>query len=68
MMASVGYDEEERTLEIEFRTGDVYEYLDVPPDVFRALRVTASKGRLFNARIEGVYRSVQVERGGKSWR
>jgi hypothetical protein len=37
MMASVGYDRTRKTLEIEFQTGDIYEYLDVPRDVFRAL-------------------------------
>jgi hypothetical protein len=68
MMASVGYDAKWRVLEIEFRSGDVYEYVDVPPEVFHALRVTSSKGRLFNARIDRVYRSVQIERAGKSWR
>ena len=44
MMASVGYDAKQATLEIEFRTGDVYDYFDVPRAVFRALLVASSRG------------------------
>ncbi len=62
MMAAVGYDAKHATLEIEFRTGDVYEYFDVPREVFRALLDAASKGRFFHAEIDGVYRFVQVTR------
>jgi hypothetical protein len=62
MMASVGYDRARKTLEIEFQTGDVYEYLDVPHDVFRALLDATSKGRFFHAEIDGVYGFMQVAR------
>jgi hypothetical protein len=62
MMASEGYDPKQATLEIEFRTGDVYEYFEVPREVFQALLDAASKGRLFHAEIDAVYRFVQVTR------
>jgi len=62
MMASVGYDRARKTLEIEFQTGDVYEYLDVPCDVFRAMLDATSKGRFFHAEIDGVYDFTQVAR------
>ena len=62
MMASVGYDPARKTLEIEFQTGDIYEYLDVPRDVFRALLDAGSKGRFFHAEIDDVYRFTQVAR------
>jgi KTSC domain-containing protein len=60
MMASVGYDAKHATLEIEFCTGDVYEYFDVPRGVFRALLASSSKGRFFHAEIDGVYRFEKV--------
>ena len=62
MMASVGYDAKQATLEIEFCTGDVYEYFDVPRNVFRALLAASSKGRFFHAELDGVYRFEQVTR------
>jgi KTSC domain len=62
MMASVGYDRARRTLEIEFQTGDIYEYLDVPRDVFRALLNASSKGRFFHAEIDGIYAFTQLAR------
>jgi KTSC domain len=55
MMASVGYSASRRTLEIEFRSGDVYRYFDVPEKEFHALLASASKGRFFQTRISGVY-------------
>jgi hypothetical protein len=62
MMTSVGYDAKQATLEIEFGTGDVYEYLDVPRTVFHALLAAPSKGRFFHAEIDGAYRFEQVTR------
>ena len=65
MMASVGYDRARKTLEIEFQTGDIYEYLDVPRDVFRGLLDAGSKGRFFHAEIDGVYAFAQIARAGR---
>jgi lysyl-tRNA synthetase class 2 len=41
----------EPDLDIEFVNGRRYRYLDVPAAVYRALRVSPSKGAFFNARI-----------------
>ena len=62
MMASVGYDSARKTLAIEFRTGHVYEYVDVPRRVFLALLDAPSKGRFFHAEIDGAFSFVQVLR------
>lgn len=40
-IASLGYDAATRTMQIEFRTGRIYQYLDVPPQVFEQLIETA---------------------------
>lgn len=44
-LASVGYEEWTRTLEVEFRNGGVYHYLDVPASVHRALMTAESAAR-----------------------
>jgi hypothetical protein len=60
MMVSVGYDAEHSTLEIEFRTGHVYDYFAVPRAVFRGLLEAPSKGRFFHDAIERIYPYADV--------
>ena len=52
---SVGYDAEENVLEIEFRHGGVYEYFDVPEDVYQDLLTAGSRGRYFHENVRGNY-------------
>jgi hypothetical protein len=67
MMVSVGYSASRRILEIEFRGGDVYQYRNVAPEVFRALLAAPSKGRFFQRRIDREYEfdRVRVGRSGE---
>jgi KTSC domain len=60
MMVSVGYDAAHAVLEIEFRSGDIYEYRDVPELVYRALLKAPSKGRFFHTRIDSKFHFVQI--------
>jgi hypothetical protein len=57
---SVGYDEDSSTLQIEFKNGTMYQYFDVPEDVFIGLRDADSVGRYLAARIKGTYRYSKV--------
>lgn len=43
-LRSVGYDPDSRTLEIEFSSGTVYRYFDVPVDAYVGLMTAGSKG------------------------
>lgn len=52
---AVGYDSDDRTLEIEFRHGGVYEYFDVPEEVYRDLLTARSRGRYFHEHVRGKY-------------
>lgn len=61
-MRSVGYEAKSRILEIEFDSGAVYQYLDVPPRTYEELRAAESKGRYFNSEIRDSYPYVQVSR------
>ena len=60
MMASAGYDSASRVLEIEFATGSVYHYFDVPLDVYQELLDAPSQGRLFHSRIRGIFECHHV--------
>ena len=54
-VASAGYDDQARVLEIEFPKGKIYRYQNVPREVFDALLKAKSKGRYFHAAIRGKY-------------
>jgi hypothetical protein len=60
VIRSAGYDCETATLEVEFRTGLVYQYRPVPRAKFNALMKAESKGRYFNANIRDHYPYVVV--------
>lgn len=49
------YDADSRRLEIEFRTGRRYAYLDVPAEEFARMRTAFAKGVYFNRRIRDRY-------------
>lgn len=48
---SVGYDESQKVLTIEFPSGAVYEYHGVPADIHRDLMQAESHGRYFHRHI-----------------
>ena len=54
-LATVGYDEEARTLEVETKRGHRYRYTGVPPAIFRELMGASSKGRYYLRNIRGVF-------------
>lgn len=60
-LRSVGYDRHARTLELEFTSGSLYQYFDVPEFTFRALMLATSKGHFFQTSIDGKFRFKQVK-------
>ncbi len=59
-IAAIGYHQETRILEVEFRNGTVYEYYDVPPAEHTRLMNAASHGTYFHAHIRDRYRCRRV--------
>jgi hypothetical protein len=57
---AVGYDETSATLEVEFRSGSVYDYEDVPPEEVLELLSSDSMGRYFGTHIRRNHRSRKV--------
>ncbi|MFT4037565.1 MAG: KTSC domain-containing protein [Thermomicrobiales bacterium] len=62
MLRSAGYDAKSETLELEFTNGRVYQYAEVPPEVFADLMAADSKGRYVLASIEPFYLAFQISR------
>ena len=59
-LATVGYSKRLRALEIEFRNGAIYRYLEVAPEVYDALLQARSKARFYDENIRHKYRSLHV--------
>jgi hypothetical protein len=63
MLTSIGYDAEQHILELEFNSGKVYQYFEVPAQVYQDMMKNDSKGSYFRSVIDGAYNYVQVKRG-----
>lgn len=59
-IASIGYDEKSRVLEVEFCGGRVYRYQDVEPDVYKYFVRADSHGQYFNSFINNRYKYERV--------
>lgn len=59
-IAEIGYDTQFATLEVLFKDGKVYQYFDVPSEVYNCLVNAASVGQYFNAQVRGIYRYARV--------
>ena len=59
-LAAVGYDARRRLLEIEFRSGGIYRYFEVPAEVHGQLLAAESKGRFFAKHIRDRFRFERV--------
>lgn len=54
-LASIGYDPSNETLEVEFKNGSIYRYLNVPSFEHERLMAANSHGVYFNANIKDTY-------------
>ena len=59
---SIGYDPHSSVLEVEFNSGDVYQYLNVPKRLYHQLVNAASPGQFLNTNvIRYGYRYQKIE-------
>jgi len=59
-IVSIGYDVDTRTLEVEFNSGAVYQYSNVPEDVYNELISASSIGAYFASGIKYVYYGKRI--------
>ncbi len=55
VIKSFDYDEPTQTLRVEFNSGSVYKYQDVPDSVYQGLKSAPSVGQYFNSHIREKY-------------
>jgi hypothetical protein len=56
----IRYENSSMTLEIEFKTGSIYQYFDVPEMIFNELQNADSTGKCFNEQIRGHFRYARI--------
>jgi len=59
-LAWASYLPDQNLLQLGFHTGAIYDYFDVPSEIYRALLASESKGRYFNQHIRNVFQTQQV--------
>lgn len=60
MINSIGYESDTSTLEIEFKSGAVWQYYDFPESSWHEFENAESHGKFFHAFIKKQFREVQV--------
>lgn len=59
-IAEIGYDIGSMTLEVMFKKSGLYQYFDVPENVFQEFIQSDSKGKFLNTCIKGNYRDIRL--------
>ena len=59
-LASIGYDPSNKTLEVEFHSSGVYQYHDVPQNIYDEFVAASSKGKFLNAHIKDNFRYSKI--------
>ncbi len=59
-ITSIGYEAQTATLEVEFTSGDVYQYFNVPEYLYQQFLNASSHGQFLNDHIRYSYRYQKV--------
>lgn len=59
-ICSIGYDSDLAVLEVEFKSGDVYQYFNLPDSLYQRFLQASSYGQFLNDHIRYNYRYQKV--------
>ncbi len=60
-IASIGYDQNLFILEIEFLSGGIYQYINVPSSIFQGIMSASSHGVYFHQYIKDKYSCNKIK-------
>ncbi|WP_298117033.1 KTSC domain-containing protein [Flavobacterium sp.] len=60
MIRSYGFDSLTSTLEVEFNNGAIWQYFDVPENLYYEMKASSSCGKFFNANIRDHYSESRI--------
>ena len=58
---AVGYDEENKTLQVEYKSGGIYQYPGVQPEIYADLLAAESVGRFVSQVVRVGRRGLRIE-------
>jgi hypothetical protein len=61
VISAIRFDAATTTLRIIFTSGTVYDYKNVPEEVFNAMKTSSSKGIYFNQHIKNNYQFKKIK-------
>lgn len=61
VVAHISYNADDATLRIRFVSGMVYDYKNVPPEIYEAMKHSDSKGTYLNKYIKGNFDFKKVK-------
>ncbi|CAN5347303.1 hypothetical protein BH09BAC6_BH09BAC6_33960 [soil metagenome] len=61
VVASMKYDPDTAVLRIVYTSGAIYDYLDVPEEVYIAMKTSGSKGVFLNEKLKPNYEFEKVK-------
>jgi hypothetical protein len=61
VIATFSYDPASARLRIVFNSGMIYEYIDVPEEVYNEMKNSGAKGIFLNRNIKGRYKFEKVK-------
>lgn len=56
----IGYEPSTSTLEVEFQDRSVYQYFDVPEQIWQGFKAADSKGKFLHYNVKGNFRYSRV--------
>lgn len=59
-LISIGYELKTHILEIEFNHNTVYQYFDVPMEIYKGLMSADSHGQFFHKYIKNKYQYIRI--------
>ena len=67
VISSISYDAPSSTLRITFVSGMIYDYKNVPKNVYQALKTSGAKGVYLNQHVKGKYLFEKIKWFCSSW-
>ena len=61
VISSISYDTVSSTLRITFISGMIYDYKNVPEEIYHALKTSGARGIYLNQHIKGKYKFEKIK-------
>ena len=60
-LKSASYNTETSVLTVNFNNGGIYEYQNIPCELFTKFRMSDSQGKFLNQKIKGTYQHTKIK-------